>query len=172
MVDLLLAGSGSPVVLHVKPHPTYVSDATATDIWNTLGVFEAAGGTPSALARRLRSAWQAGRWMMTTNHLWGSARYLWEMPPALHEAFDQGRLLILKGDVNYRRLTGDTVWSDDVTFADVVGVLPLPVLALRSLKCDTAVGLPPARAAQLDAATPGWRATGQYGVIQFARNAS
>lgn len=170
LVDLLLAGSGSAVVLHVKPHPTYVSDATAADVWATLDVFEAAGGAPLALARRLRSAWQAGRWNMTTNHLWGSARYVWEMPPALREAFGQGRLLILKGDVNYRRLTGDTIWPDDVTFADVAGVLPLPVLALRSLKCDTAVGLPPARAAQLDAINPVWRTTGQYGVIQFARN--
>ncbi len=172
LLDLLVMGSGSPVVLHVKPHPTYVSDATAADIWTTLDVFEAAGGTPSALAQRLRAAWQAGQWRMTTNHLWGSARYLWEMPPTLYEAFDHGRLIILKGDVNYRRLTGDTVWTDDVTFADVVGKLPLPVLALRSLKCDSAVGLPQPRAAQLDATTPGWRATGQYGVIQFARNAS
>ncbi|HML22385.1 MAG TPA: ARMT1-like domain-containing protein [Aggregatilinea sp.] len=169
LLDLLVTGSGSPVVLHVKPHPTYVSDAVAADIWATIDVFEAAGGSPAALARRLRAAWQAGQWSMTTHHLWASARYLWEMPPTLHEAFEQGRLLILKGDVNYRRLTGDTVWSNDVSFADVVGGLPLPVLALRSLKCDVAVGLPP-RAAQLDANMPGWRVTGQYGVIQFARN--
>jgi len=168
LVDLLLAEGSSPVVLHVKPHPIYVSDTTAADFWHVLDALEPGGGPAAALVRRLRRAFEVGRLRLATHWIWGSGRFLWEMPPALREAFSRARLVILKGDVNYRRAVGDTLWGDAVAFSDVMRYFPAPVLALRSIKCDVTVGLPPARTAQLDATQAGWRVTGQYGVIQFA----
>jgi hypothetical protein len=45
---------------------------------------------------------------------------------------------------------------------------PAPVVALRSLKSDTVVGLPAELVRRLDQNNAKWRVGGHYGVIQFA----
>lgn len=168
LIDHLLAESRYTVVLHTKAHPTYVSDATVQDVWDTLDVLETHGGAPAALARRLRSAWQAAQWRIVSHPFWTSSAFLPALPPLLREALGSAHLVLLKGDANYRRAVSDGLWSPLVTFAQVTDYFPAPLAALRSLKSDALAGVDGAKRAALDAQSDSWRTTGRYGVIQFA----
>jgi hypothetical protein len=169
LADLLLAGGCcEAVVFHVKPFPTYVSDATVADVWNVVRTMETSGDSPAHLATRLRRAWNDERLQIATHHFWTSSRFLWEMPPALSQLFRTASLVILKGDMNYRRAVGDALWDIQPAFSTVMQYFPAPVVALRSLKSDTVVGLPTELVRRLDQNNAGWRVGGYYGVIQFA----
>jgi uncharacterized protein with ATP-grasp and redox domains len=171
LIDLLLRATDQVVVLHVKFHPTFLSDTIVADVWTLLDAMEAHDPQSAALAQRLRRAWQYEQLRIVGHPFWNSGHFLWEMPPTLHQTFTRARLVILKGDVNYRRAIGDTAWDADVSFAQVMDYFPAPVLALRSSKCDALVGVPREKTDPLDAADKTWRSTGRYGLIQFAGKA-
>lgn len=166
LTDLLLRGGATTVTLHLKWHPTFVSDATLHDVWKLLAAMEAYGGTAHTLAARLRAAWERRHFRLVPHPFWNSSHFLWALPGDVLSALRGARLVVLKGDMNYRRAVGDALWPVATPFADVVGYLDAPVLALRSLKSDTLVGLSEDRATALDATDPAWRSSGQRGVIQ------
>ncbi len=168
LIDHLLSDNRYRVVLHTKLHPTYVSDATTHDVWDTLDVLDAHGGAPAALAQRLRGAWQAARWRIVPHPFWTSSSFLPALPPLLHEVFSGAHLVLLKGDANSRRAVSDVLWPPEISFVQVMDYFPAPLAALRSLKSDALVGVTVARRNALDAQSDVWRTTGRYGVIQFA----
>jgi hypothetical protein len=76
-------------------------------------------------------------------------------------------LVILKGDVNYRRLLDDCHWPPTTRLEDVTGYFPASFLTLRTLKGEIMVGLEPGQAEALSAADPTWLINGKRGVIQL-----
>ena len=80
--------------------------------------------------------------------------------------------MIFKGDANYRRHVGDALWQPETPFAEVTAYFPAPLLALRTLKSDAIVGLPPGLAERLDGEDAHWRVNGRRGVAQFAATLS
>lgn len=169
LIDALLDADARRVVLHLKMHPTFVSDATVADALRLLDACadQRRGLGANELAQRLRAALEVGRLRFAPDFFWNSARMLWELPPRLHALFAQARLVIVKGDANYRRMVGDALWPPETPFAAVTAYLPCATLALRTLKSDTIVGLPPGAAAELDSIDPRWRVNGRRGIIQF-----
>ena len=156
------------VVLCLKARPTFVSDATPEDVWTMLREMAGRGEKAAALANRLRYRWSSGQLRFLPHPYWNSSHFLWAMPPDLERPLRQARLIIIKGDANYRRAVGDAVWPAHTPFADVLNYFDAPVLCLRTLKSDPIVGLPSAEtAAALDRADPMWRVNGKRGVIQF-----
>lgn len=171
--DRLLTVEGRTVVFHVKLHPTYVSDATAGDLFSLIDRMKSRrdgspGSRPSDAADRLLQAFEDGRLRVIPHQFWNSSRFLWDMPSGLTQSFRQARILILKGDMNYRRLSGDAIWPPGTRFEDAAGYLPCPLLAVRTLKSDTLIGGPAETVAKKDESEPGWRSGGRYGVIQFS----
>ncbi|KIO17031.1 hypothetical protein M407DRAFT_33319 [Tulasnella calospora MUT 4182] len=80
-------------------------------------------------------------------------------------------LVIFKGDLNYRKLTGDVQWPAGTTFEEAMGPLAgkLPILSLRTNKADVIAGLPKELVEKMDSdrETNGWRTNGRWGVITF-----
>lgn len=168
LVDLLLRLPGIRVVVCLKAAPTFVSDATPIDIWLMLAEMQRRGDESAALASRLRDAWSAERLRFLPQAFWNSSRFLWELPTSLRGALNKARLVIIKGDANYRRAVGDCLWDAHTPFADVLDYIDAPVLCLRTLKSDPLAGLPsPAMAKELSALDPEWRVNGRRGLIQF-----
>ena len=156
------------VVICLKSHPTFVSDATPEDVWMLLDAMQTRGGNAATLAKRLRYRWSSGQLRFLPHPYWNSSHFLWAMPPDLERPLLQARMVIIKGDANYRRAVGDAIWPAQTPFADALGYLDVPVLCLRALKSDPVVGLPSAKtAAALDRVDPTWRVNGKRGVIQF-----
>lgn len=168
LVDGLLEGPGLDVKLHVKMMPTFVSDATAVDVRGAIKALEAPDRAASvqALGARLRGAFDEGRLGIFPDLYWNSPRFFFDLPERLAGCFRKASLVISKGDANYRRLTGDALWPPEVPFSAVTAFFPAPLLALRTLKSDSVVGLAPGQAARLDAAHERWRVSGQFGVAQ------
>ena len=166
--ETLLRQVTPQVVFCLKAHPTFVSDATTQDVWMILKEMEARGPKAAALAKRLRGRWLAGQLRFLPHAYWNSSRFLWDLPADLERQLNEARLVIVKGDANYRRTVGDCIWPAHTPFRDVVDYVYAPVLCLRTLKSDPLVGLPSADTAeQLDRDDPDWRVNGKRGLIQF-----
>ena len=166
---LLTAGAAASVTLHVKMQPVLVSDVVVADVHDLIGRMVARGGAAAALAARLGGHLGAGRLRVVPDFFWTGPRWIWELPDRLRQPLDGARLVVFKGDANYRRLTDDAMWAPGRSFADALAGFPAPALALRTLKCDALVGLAPDLVGRMDAtAEPDWRTCGIYGVAQFA----
>ncbi|GHH79081.1 hypothetical protein GCM10018793_30890 [Streptomyces sulfonofaciens] len=168
LVDhLLRRHRADRVVLHVKPRPYYVSDATMADTLDCLRHCGAAGGAAAEAARRLRDALRRGRLDVSAHPFFCSPLTYEEMPGDLRERFAGATVTVLKGDLNYRRLVGDRHWPPTTSFTDRTAYFPSPVAALRILKSDVIVGLGPRTEASLVAARgQRWRTSGEHALIQ------
>ncbi|PSO66783.1 MAG: hypothetical protein BRC36_00405 [Cyanobacteria bacterium QH_2_48_84] len=171
LVDFLLSSNAvSTFHFHLKPHPTFVSDATLADLHHTLEVL--ATDTDSNLnswAQRLESYISSGQLQLREDFFWTAPLVFWEMPPSLRQDISEASLVFLKGDANYRRLLGDRHWQSTTAFEDIVCYFPAPFVVLRTLKSEVAAGL---KQDQLDWVTqedPQWLTDGQWGMIQFAQ---
>jgi hypothetical protein len=169
LIDFAVHELAVPVVLHVKEHPTFVSDATRADVRRFLGLDDAyAPAGESAPARaciaRLAGALGSGRLELRAHSYWNGPESLWDMPTELAHELGKARLVLLKGDANYRRAVGDAVWLPDASFAAATSYFPAPLLALRTLKSDPLLGLAPGRAEALAREDPSFRVNGKRGV--------
>jgi uncharacterized protein with ATP-grasp and redox domains len=164
LTDTLLS-QDIPVIFHLKMHPTYVSDAIVNDVHHMVDWFAESGLT--ALAERLTDALERGQLRLAPDFFWNSSYFLNEMPPRIYNTFASSRVVILKGDMNYRRAVFDTIFPIDTPLSAIVDYVPAPLLALRTLKSDPVVGVPIELAQRAEQAESTWRVNGRHGVIQF-----
>lgn len=162
---LLRAGRAATVTMHLKPFPYYVSDATTADLLAVMRRLAAEPGAAAA-AERLSAALASDRLQLRAHDFWCTPGSFRDLPAGLARDLSGAAVVIVKGDLNYRRLVGDAHWDPVTPFAEAAGYFPAPVAALRTLKSDVAVGVPPARLARLEATAPGWRTDGTHAVIQ------
>jgi hypothetical protein len=166
---LLQSGLASTVQLHVKPHPTYVSDATRPDVLEMAAFLAAVDDSAiQVLGQRLQGHLEQGCLQTATDYFWTSPRCGWEMPPELLAGLAQSTLLISKGDANYRRWLGDRHWEHTAPLEDILNYLPAPWLALRVLKANIIAGLEPGQGEAAAQKDPSWQYSGEWGIIQFA----
>jgi hypothetical protein len=132
---LLSAGLATNVILHPKSIPWFVSDVLPGDFAALLNALatpqaffstpsadeKAADKTPTALNQKeidelsfLFSEWSnfhaEGQLMLRSNRFWTEGGSFWRLPgtaPRLHEDLKESELVVFKGDLNYRKLTGD-----------------------------------------------------------------
>jgi uncharacterized protein with ATP-grasp and redox domains len=169
LADFLLASQAAKIVyLHLKCHPTFVSDATIQDVHDTLEVLAADGDRDvQLLAHRLQDHIAQGRLCLRETLFWTAPLVFWEMPEELKRELSQSNLILAKGDANYRRCLGDRKWPFTTSFQDIVCYFPAPFVALRTLKSELASGLQLDQVETLNHEDPQWLTNGQWGVIQF-----
>jgi len=170
LIDGLLATEAvEQVVVHLKGHPTFVSDALINDVHDTLATLAASEEKDvQALAERLQRALVTGKLRLRDAWVWTSPLRGRALPVHARAELRRADLLISKGDANYRRLLGDRHWDFTTPFEEAAAPLPVPVLALRTLKSEVAVGLSQAQVDRLDDEDPEWAVNGRWGLIQYA----
>lgn len=179
------------VVLHCKDIPWFVSDTMPKDFGNLVDQM----GDPSffldihAVAEdkaaltfflaNLKSYVANGSIEVKQHKFWTSCANFWAIPYEndLYQDLLASNLIIFKGDLNYRKLTGDLEWEKTTPFVTAIQDLAaskLPVLALRTCKADVVVGLPEGLNEKLveEYASTGnegifWTASGKWAVISF-----
>ncbi|MGJ3254311.1 MAG: damage-control phosphatase ARMT1 family protein [Elainellaceae cyanobacterium] len=170
LADLLLQKGVETIVLHLKAHPTFVSDATVEDVYFTLAALEAdSDATVRSLERRLKHNIASDRLQLRDAWCWISPLVGWEMPTLLRHELHGTHLTIMKGDANYRRLLGDCHWTVTTRFEDIVCYFPTPVVALRTLKSEIVAGLSPGQVDWLNHHDSDWLVSGKWGLIQTAQ---
>lgn len=199
--DLFLAGivsaGGRQVVLHAKHAPTYVSDATPKDILRLLGAAESSQGrTVRTWAAAFARLLQRGMITISAHPWWFLPDYWTQMPLDLATHLADSAMIIVKGDLNYRRVVRDSIWPDLVGPHTASGLRAsglkasglrtagygasapgpsasvlanTPILLLRTGKSDTLAPENSDRVKELDVSHPGWRHGGQYAVAQLIR---
>ncbi|MEV0224508.1 damage-control phosphatase ARMT1 family protein [Streptomyces sp. NPDC050704] len=163
---LLTTRRAASVVLHLKPYPYYISDATTADVLACLDRITAAAGNAAEIGDRLRQAVSGGRLILRTHPFSCAPHPYARMPADLRADFASATLTVMKGDLNYRRLVGDRHWPATTPFAEATAYFPGPVAALRTLKSDVVTGLAPRTVADLDASGETWRTSGTHALIQ------
>ncbi|MBT3149980.1 protein-glutamate O-methyltransferase family protein [Streptomyces sp. CHD11] len=167
IAHLLAHGRIGRAVLHIKPYPYYVSDATTADVVDAVRRLTGAEGAAAEYGRGLWAALSDGRLTLRAHPFSGSPLPYAEMPDELRADFAAAAVTVVKGDLNYRRLVGDRYWPPTTPFADVTRYFPGPVAALRTLKSDVITGLTAGTEAALTAAGGRrWRTGGTHALIQ------
>jgi hypothetical protein len=170
LIDHILeTDAADQVLLHVKPTPYYVSDATAADVAACLRRLAAADGYAATVAGRLHEAFRTGRVRLRTHWFYAAPFGFDAMPDDLAEEFAASTVTIVKGDLNYRRLVGDLHWPATIDSRQAIGYFPGPVAAVRTLKSEVVVGLSESTLAELNSRQPGWRTAGTHGLVQVTR---
>ncbi|MGH3823795.1 MAG: damage-control phosphatase ARMT1 family protein [Pseudonocardiaceae bacterium] len=167
LIDYLLSsGHATTVVLHVKPYPYYVSDATTADLIACLRRLLRASGQAAGVGGRLWHALQTGQ-LAVCAHAFSCAPLSYHhMPADLAAQFGPASFTIMKGDLNYRRLVGDYHWPATAPFASLTRYFPGRVAALRTLKSDVIVGLAEPVLSRLDSTGEQWRTNGTHALVQ------
>jgi len=154
--------------MHLKPLPYFVSDAMVPDCERTIAALCA---QPAESARllggRLTGYLGTGALCLTTDLFWASHLHFTALPGTLRADLARADLLMLKGDVNYRRLLEDRDWPPSTDLAAVTGYMPAPFVTLRTLKAELIVGLAPGQAEAIRADDPDWLVNGERGVIHY-----
>ena len=132
---LLSANLASSIVLHPKSIPWFVSDVLPKDFAALLNAMadpkafyetpseddEHKGVKPQALSKKeiediayMFQHWTRlhadGKLVIRPNRFWTEGGSYWRLPktgPSLYEDLRESELVIFKGDLNYRKLTGD-----------------------------------------------------------------
>lgn len=171
LVDYLLKALPSVTVrVHAKTAPIFVSDVTLSDWSSTLArVCDHTSPEVSAWGRRLREHQRTGRLQVSTNVFWIRPCCFFEMTGPLRDQFAGAIATIIKGDLNYRRYVQDRAWPLDSPTARHRVTELAPVLALRVLKSELAVGLPAHTVAHLREHEPDGLYSGKNSVVQYFR---
>jgi uncharacterized protein with ATP-grasp and redox domains len=166
---LIRFGFVSTVVLHVKAHPTFVSDVIEIDVPQAIDFLSSAKDNATrALGTRLEEYSKDGRLKIQSRLFWNSPLAMWELPTELRSELAKSDLIISKGDANFRRLLGDREWDFTTSFQQVVDYLPAPLAALRTLKAELALGMTLNSIQETYNQDPEWLVDGKWGVIHFS----
>jgi len=172
LMDLALAdfilneGLAKQIDLHLKPQPFFVSDAMPDDVEAGLNALKTGGDAAYALEGRLRSHLDTQRLRLRTHWHYATSLFYFQLPGDLRTELAAADLVILKGDVNYRRLVGDVHWPPTTPFAGATAYFPAPLVALRTMKAELIVGLGAGDAERLQEQDPAWLVNGRRGLIQ------
>ena len=173
LADILLSHNlVDQVNLHVKAHPTFVSDVIKADLGKTIQFLTGSEDNDTTqLGKRLETMQKENRIQVKTHYFWTSPLPMWDLPRDIREDLEESSLLISKGDANYRRLLGDREWDFTEGFHKIVNYLPVPLVALRTLKCELAVGLDLDQIQFVFNQDSKWMVNGKWGVIHFSPGA-
>ncbi|CAD5231754.1 unnamed protein product [Bursaphelenchus xylophilus] len=147
LATILVAKGLTPkVIFHGKAFPWYVSDVTEYDFHWTIN--QTAQQSDSYL-KELGQLWQKfvkdGLFEYQTGDFYTYGFPYFEMKrisPQLYDTLSKSKLLIFKGDLNYRKLVGDRHWDPTTAFKETLrGFEPTNLVSLRTLKAETVCGL-------------------------------
>jgi uncharacterized protein with ATP-grasp and redox domains len=154
------------VTLHLKPQPFFVSDAMSSDVEAGLQAIKAGEAIIASLERRVRAYLNVGRLTLDTHWVYASSLFYSQLPDDLRAQLAATDLVLLKGDVNYRRLLGDAHWPPTTPYEQATAYFPAPLASLRTLKGELIVGLAQGQAEALHQQDAEWMFNGRRGVIQ------
>ncbi|KAG8194117.1 hypothetical protein JTE90_003056 [Oedothorax gibbosus] len=162
--------------IHVKTMPWFVSDTLEKDIhWLLETLAKSNNENLINFSKKILERLESRDWVIVNEGFWTLPHDYSEMKDAdlqLYERLSQSDLIILKGDLNYRKLTGDRQWEETTPFrAALNGFEPTALATLRTIKADVVVGLKTGISEKISTISENWKFTGDYAVIQcFKKN--
>jgi len=170
---LITKNFAATIHFHTKVCPWFVSDTSNADFkWVVAELQQSSTACLKDLGIQFQSHLDNSRWVLKSNPFW---TYPHEFPliaqnaPQLKADMDTAHLILLKGDLNYRKLLSDRAWQHDADFSVVTnGFSNTSYCSLRTLKANLVCGLNREVADQTQKKHPdgSWMTTGTFGIIQ------
>lgn len=161
------------VSFYVKAIPWFVSDTMYNDFYwtiNTLKGMDSGGSAASALGEKWQRLVDGRRWIVKNEIYWTLPFDYSDMKKedsTLYDELRQVDFAFFKGDLNYRKLTGDRMWDTTTPFDIALrGFNPTSFCVLRTVKAELIVGLNPGQAEEISRKQKDWMISGEYAVIQ------
>jgi hypothetical protein len=169
LVHALLRLSREPkIVLHCKKSPYYVSDATIKDVEATIQSMKRDRSTVlRRVGRTLSQMIERGSLVLADHYFWNGPLSFPALPSDLKQELGRSDLVVLKGDLNYRRLLADRKWDPPTAMERIVGYFPTALATLRTTKSELIVDCPRETFARLSRDDPKWLVEGRYGIIRY-----
>ena len=163
------------IYFHVKNIPWFVSDTKESDfLWTIQQCSNMDDKALQLLGARWNERIENVSFKIFGNEYWSLPNDFSDMPAndaKLYGELKNSRLIVFKGDLNYRKLIGDRNWPTTTKFSEALnGFCPSPLCTLRTLKADLVVGLSSGKAEELNKKEQNWMTSGNYAVIQFCKN--
>lgn len=163
--------------IHLKRMPWFVSDALEQDLdWllTTMKNDNKSGTVLSDLSLKWESYFASELWEVHSDRFWTLPHDYSEMKDVagdLYSHLSESKLIIFKGDLNYRKLVGDRQWHLLTPFRVALrGFEPAPLATLRTTKADVVVGIEDiniyARINNNELPRD-WMISGDYGLVQY-----
>jgi uncharacterized protein with ATP-grasp and redox domains len=175
---LLKNGYVNKVVFHLKNQPFFVSDAMPEDIFRIIDILKQSytpdqkNGNKSIsfiLGENINSYLSSGKLTLKEEPFWTFPFMFDQMPTELQLDLSASDLVVIKGDVNYRRLLGDRHWPKTTCMIDVTDYFPASFVTLRTLKGEIIVGLEQEVVENISKIDPAWLINGKRGIIQLVK---
>ncbi|XP_035215317.1 damage-control phosphatase ARMT1-like isoform X2 [Stegodyphus dumicola] len=160
---------------HVKCIPWFVSDTHQNDLqWLLKTLSESDHEILIKYSKEWSEKFSSGEWTIEKEIFWTLPHDYSEMKATdanLYNKLSQSHILIFKGDLNYRKLTGDRQWMETTPFMKALnGFSPTSIVSLRTVKSNVIVGLKAEISENLSKISTNWKFSGDFAVIQCARN--
>lgn len=139
----------------VYGHIEHLADPVHSSVWAVRHFGEA-----------LRTHIYTGRLKIVEDEFWCLPTPMWKMPTHIEEYLADSRLVIVKGDNNYRRLLGDREWPYNTDLSTALDYWPAPICALRVLESEIGCGFDERSATQAGF-NKAFMNSGKWGLIQF-----
>lgn len=163
------------VIYHIKRLPIFVSDTIMTDVDDAIEVLNHKLDGVTRYNKHVDSEDRQTYFCdsipdkqlcFEVNDCWHQETLFQDIEPFRNwNTDDSCALIIVKGDLNYRRLVGDFHWECSEPIKDKVAYIEKPLLIIRSLKSNVILNVSNEESYSHNA--PDWKISGKYGIIQF-----
>jgi len=169
---LIRTNLAESLTFYLKNQPFFVSDAMPKDLINSLQTLGASQRQEVRdLAKRMKHNIDMGRVTLKAPPFLTTGRMYRQLPKVLRNQLANHDLVILKGDVNYRRLFGDRHWPPTTPISEAGGYFPTSFLSLRTLKAEMILGLSQKQLKKIQSEEdPEWLINGKRGMVTFLDN--
>ncbi|KAF5277000.1 hypothetical protein FQR65_LT16079 [Abscondita terminalis] len=173
LADFLITNKlAQQIRIYVKSIPWFLSDVTTSDFdWTLRELTKSDVCELNTLGKRWSKYVQEQTWVIVENNFFTlpiDYSYLAKDCVDLYKQFAEAKLVIFKGDLNYRKLFGEKNWDPTTPVEDALqGFMPSKLAILRTIKCQLVCGLEAGVADGIAETSPDWQESGNYGVIQF-----
>ena len=172
---ILLSESVSKVYFHVNVLPIFVSDVIEDDFEHMVGIVERY--IENVIDTDKKIIYSEGLKMIKQMFVNQQAEmvpsFIWNMPTPYKKVesnifSERHSILIVKGDLNYRRLAEDNNWSYSKKLESLTKkYISCPTLVIRCFKSDLVLDYKWKDYRRNMKEDPDWRGGGEYGVVRF-----
>ena len=167
------------IIYHVNVLPIFVSDVIESDLEYTFKIVRESIMADASLDKeKYLSALKLLEQMFDKDHPLAEIKpdFIWNMPTP-YETIERGKnvyqssndILIVKGDLNFRRLCHDKSWHYSKKLNDLTKYIKSPTLVVRSFKSNVILDFSRDKVKQLTIKDRDWKTNGKYGVILFMK---
>ncbi|MBN2894241.1 MAG: DUF89 family protein [Bacteroidales bacterium] len=154
------------VNFHVKKHPIFVSDTTKVDVDYMMMMFAKHYDKNLNYISEKLTSFLGKSFKIHVDDFW-TEPILFSSDDRIKNKLYRSHLVIIMGDLNYRRLIGDRHWPFVMDIRLLSKYFPTNFLIIRTLKSEVLVNIPMDKIKEISQKNKNWLVDGSYGLIQL-----